>query len=240
MKISTVAAEAFGRAAKVHNIALSLHAPYYISLSSVDPLKREGSVRYIIDSAIAANTMGADRIIVHSGSCAKISREEALELAKGTLKAAYVALKEHNLSHIHICPETMGKFNQLGDLAEVIELCRVEDSFIPCIDFGHLNARTLGGIKTEDDYNEILNKIENHLGYDRLKNFHSHFSKIEYTVNGGEKKHLTFEDSEFGPEFEPLVGLILSRGLSPRIICESDGTQAEDAAFMKNIYISRE
>lgn len=236
VKIGVESAKEFGAISKEHDITLSLHAPYYISLSSVEPEKRDGSIKYILDSAIAADAMGAYRIIVHSGSCSKISREEALGLAKETLSKAVQALHEHSLSHIHICPETMGKFNQLGDLNEVMELCLVHDSFIPCIDFGHLNARTVGGIATIDDYSVILDTMENKLGFDRLKRFHSHFSKIEYTEKGGEKKHLTFEDTQYGPCFEPLAELVAKRGLMPHFICESDGTQAEDALTMKTIY----
>ena len=75
-------------AAAAADIALSVHAPYYISLSSTEEEKRLNSVGYITDTAKAARIMGGDRIVVHSGSCGKISREEALELAKGTLRLA--------------------------------------------------------------------------------------------------------------------------------------------------------
>ena len=52
-----------------------------------------------------------------------------------------------------------------------------------------------------------------------------------------EVKHLTFEDQEYGPKFAPLAKLLAERGLTPRIICESAGTQAEDAAVMKQEYL---
>ena len=168
----------------------SVHSPYYISLSSIEEEKRDKSVDYILQTAAAAKKMGAQRIVVHSGSCAKISREEALALAKDTIKKAVAALDSAGLSDIIICPETMGKINQLGTLSEVMELCLVDDRLLPCVDFGHLNARTLGGIKTSEDYEDILDEIENKLGFDRLKYMHCHFSKIEYTA-GGEKRHLT-------------------------------------------------
>ena len=71
---------------EARDIQLSLHAPYYISLSSVEEEKRQNSIKYILESAEAADLMGARRIVVHSGSCAKISREEALSLAGETLK----------------------------------------------------------------------------------------------------------------------------------------------------------
>lgn len=230
-------ANELGALAKQMGIRLSLHAPYYISLSGIEKEKRDKSIDYILNSAVAADAMGADRIIVHSGSCGKISREEALVLAKDTITRARKTLDENGLMHIHICPETMGKINQLGTLSEVLELCKIDERMIPCIDFGHLNARDLGSIKSEQDYKDILNEIENELGFERLKNFHSHFSKIEYTA-GGEKQHLTFEDKQFGPDFEPLLNQVAKRGLSPIFICESSGTQSDDALAMKKYYHS--
>ncbi len=230
-------AKELGAIAKDKGISLSLHAPYYISMSSVEESKRLNSVNYILASARAVNAMGGDRIIVHTGSCGKISREEALSLAINTMKLSLDALKSEGLSHIHICPETMGKVNQLGTLKEVMELCKLDDGLIPCIDFGHLNARDLGILKSKSDFENILNTIENELGKDRLNCFHSHFSKIEYTT-GGEKRHLTFEDKIYGPDFEPLMELIYKKGLNPTFICESAGTQTEDAKQMKEYYLS--
>ena len=223
--------------ARENGINVTLHAPYFISLSSTEEEKRLNSVNYILESAKAAKAVGARKIVVHSGSCSKMTRAEALYLAKDTLKKAQSALDENGLSDIIICPETMGKINQLGTLDEVLELCGVDERFLPTVDFGHLNARTLGGIRGRDDYAKMLDDIENALGYERLSKMHVHFSKIEYT-NGGEKKHLTFSDKTFGPDFEPLFEEIKRRALEPSVICESDGTQAEDAAEMKRFYES--
>lgn len=229
-------AKEFGLLAKEKNIKLSLHAPYYISMSGVEETKRLNSVNYILASAEAVNAMGGDRIVVHTGSCGKISREQALELAKDTMKIALSTLDERNLGHLHICPETMGKINQLGTLYEVIELCKLDERLIPCIDFGHLNARTRGElVADENGYEKILDTIGNELGEYRLKNFHSHFSKIEYT-EGGEKCHLTFEDDVFGPFYEPLMELVAKKGLTPTFICESAGTQGRDALAMMQAY----
>ncbi len=228
-------ARLLGKAAKEKNITLSLHAPYYISMSSVEEEKRLNSIKYILDSAAAVNAMGGNRIIVHTGSCGKISREYALELAVDTMKLAIKALDDNGLSHIRICPETMGKINQLGTLEEVLTLCELDERLLPCIDFGHLNARTLGGLKSYADFEAVFDAIENRLGNSRLREFHSHFSKIEYTT-GGEKKHLTFEDEVFGPDYEPVMDLCIRKNCSPIFICESDGPQAEDAKTMKDYY----
>ena len=226
-------------AALENGIIMSVHSPYYINLATPDEEKRANSINYIMQSAQAAVWLGADRVVVHSGAIGKMRREEALEYAKLTLTKAQSELDNSGFSDVRLCIETMGKINQRGDLNEVMELCKLEERFLPTIDFGHLNARTIGGIKSIDDYAVILDTIENELGNDRVKVFHSHFSKIEYTQKGGEKKHLTFEDEIYGPEFEPLAELLVKRGLSPHIICESAGTQPEDALTMKKIYANK-
>ena len=238
VRVSEESAREIGAALRSSGISVSVHAPYFISLSSVEEEKRLNSVNYILASAKAVNAMGGDRIVIHSGSCSKMTREEALELAKNTMKLAREELVAQGLGNIRCCPETMGKINQLGDLHEVMELCKIDESFIPCIDFGHLNARTFGSIKDKSDYEKILDTIENELGSERLKTFHSHFSKIEYTEKGGEKKHLTFADTVYGPQFEPLMELVAKKNLAPTFICESDGTQTEDAKTMKDYYES--
>lgn len=237
VRISEAAVRELPGLAEKNGIYVTLHAPYFISLSSVEEEKRLNSVNYILESAKAAKSVGARKIVVHSGSCSKMTRAEATYLAKQTLKLSQKALDDNGLSDIIICPETMGKINQLGTLEEVLELCGADERFLPTVDFGHLNARTLGGIKTREDYAKMLDLIENELGHERLSNMHIHFSKIEYT-NGGEKRHLTFADEQYGPAYEPLMEELHKRKLQPSIICESDGTQAEDAAEMKKYFES--
>ena len=87
-----------------------------------------------------------------------------------------------------------------------------------------------------EDFEKILDTIENELGKSRLNEFHSHFSKIEYTEKGGEVKHLKFEDKIYGPDYEPLMELIYKKSLSPTFICESRGTQGIDSLEMKKYY----
>lgn len=225
--------------AQQNGIYVTLHAPYFISLSSVEEETRLKSVEYIFQSAQAAHSVGARKIVVHSGSCSKMTREQATELAKDTLKRAQERLDSEGLSEIIICPETMGKVNQLGTLDEVLALCSVDERMIPCVDFGHLYARSQGTELNDEtapaDYAAILDAIAAALPGERAKKFHAHFSRIAYT-KGGEKCHLTFADTAFGPPHAPLLALLKERHLAPTIICESAGTQAEDAAALAQGY----
>ncbi len=224
-----------GEEARKYGILMSVHTPYYISLSGVEEEKRLKSLSYIAQSLRAAELLGADTIVIHSGSASKISRAEAMDLARDTLARNAEAVGD---TQVRMGLETMGKLNQLGTLEEVIELCRVSPKYHPVVDFGHLNARNIGGYFTDiDSYRRIFDTIANGLGDEYAYNLHCHFSKIEYT-NAGEKKHLTFSDDVYGPAFEPLIEAIVKESVAPRIICESAGTMAEDALAMKKYWES--
>ena len=224
-----------GDAARENGILMSFHTPYFISLSGIDPEKRLKSIDYISRSLWAAELLCADTIVIHAGSAAKISREEAMRLASDTLAKN---LEVNGNTDIRMGIETMGKINQLGTLDEVIELCKISPKYHPIVDFGHLNARNIGNAFPDvDSYRTVFDKIANALGDDYAYNLHCHFSKIEYT-SAGEKRHLTFADTVYGPDFEPLAEAIIKEGVAPRIISESDGTQSEDALSMKKIWES--
>ncbi len=224
-------ARAIGRKAREVGVELSIHAPYYISLASAEEEKRHNSVRYIVQSARAADYMGAGRIVVHPGGIGKMTRQEAYELACETLDEAVETLKAEGLSHIVVCPEVMGKINQLGDLGEVLGFCKRFPYMLPCVDFGHLNSRLHGGLDYEAAFDEIFAAI----GKERAEIMHIHFSKIEYS-KGGEVKHLTFEDEQYGPDYREMVEQLCRRGMKATVICESDGTQTDDALEMKEYY----
>ena len=220
--------------AEANGIALSLHAPYFISLSGVETDKRLKSLDYISQSLAAAHALGAYLIVIHTGSASKISRAEAVELARDTM---YRALEMNEYPEILLGLETMGKENQLGTLDEVLDICRLDGRLCPVVDWGHMNARNVGGLFTDvDSYRRVFDAVGDTLGDSYAYGLHCHFSKIEYT-DKGEKKHLTFDDAVYGPPPEPLMECIAREGLSPRIICESAGTQAEDALYMKQCYL---
>lgn len=226
-----------GENARAAGVALSLHAPYFINLANPDPDSLKKTIGYITSACLAASQMGATRVIIHSGALMKRTRRQAQETALKSLKEVIAACDGQGFGHIALCPETMGKINQLGDLDEVLELCTLDSRLVPCIDFGHLYARSLGALDGHEACVRMLDRVEEVLGPERASTFHSHFSHIQFTMNGGEKCHRTFDnDDGYGPDWAPLAAEVARRGWSPTFICESAGTQAEDAATMKKIY----
>lgn len=156
--------------------------------------------------------MRAERAVFHPGTVNKgQSRHDAAFIATDFLVEIMSLLDESGYSDIALCPETLGKLNQLGDLDEVLYMCLADRRLTPCIDFGHLHCRGLGAINGIEDYAKILDRIEEKLGKERARSIHIHFSRIEFT-KGGEKMHHTLDDTQYGPEFLPLAQLLKARG----------------------------
>lgn len=238
VRLSEDTAAEIAAAAAQNDVSVSVHAPYFISLASAEEEKRDNSLRYILDSARAVTMLGGTRIVVHPGGLGGRSRAEATALASQTLVRAQQVLDEAGLSAVHICPETMGKMNQLGDLEEVLTFCAVDERFLPCVDFGHLNCRVQGALNSPEAIEQVLDTVENRLGQERMRHMHIHFSRIEYTA-GGEKRHLTFADTAFGPEPAHLIEALARHQATPVVICESSGTQARDAATLCQLWNKR-
>lgn len=233
--LSRETAEKIAAQAREHQIAVSAHAPYFINLANPDPEKRERSYRYILEAARAVTWLGGDRVVVHVGAAMKLDRAEALKNCADGLREAYRRLDGAGLSHVHICPETMGKYSQIGDLRETVDFCLLDDRLIPCVDFAHLHALTGGGLRDTADFVRVLDTVEAVLGLERAQSMHMHFSTIEYTP-AGEKMHRTFAEEKYGPRFEYLAPLLKERGYRGTVICECRGTQADDARAMQRMW----
>lgn len=236
VNIKEETAREIGLKSAENGVKLSIHAPYYISLGTEDEQIITNTQNHFLKSLEVARWMGADRIVFHMGGPGKQERSAAMERVKHSFYKILEQVERRGLTGIYLCPETMGKKNQLGSLAEVMELCTMSKWVRPAVDFGHLHAVTGGKYITQPEMETIFDAVAEKLGAEAAKNLHIHFSRIEFT-KGGEKRHWTFAD-EFGPPYEPLVELCALRGFTPRVICESAGTQGIDAKMMQDLYFS--
>ena len=234
VRMTEAKARSIGQAFAAQDVEISVHAPYFINFANPDDEMAAKSYGYVLDSAKMVRLMGGKRVVFHPAAQGKDSRETAVSRAEDRLKILrdYIYLNE--LDGLMFCPETMGKLAQIGTPEEIVRFCRIDRVFTPCVDFGHVNAREQGSLKTAADYKRLLEYMIGELGYERMKHFHVHFSKIMYGAKG-EIKHLTFADEVYGPQFGPLAEVLHELALEPYIVSESDGTQAEDAAAMKRM-----
>ncbi len=219
-------------------VEISVHAPYFINFANPDGGMIEKSVGYVLDSAKMLALMGGKRLVFHPAAQGKDSRAAALARTADNLKRLRDEIYARGMEGLMFCPETMGKLAQIGTIEEITAFCAIDPVFTPCVDFGHVNAREQGSLRTVRDYRDRLEFMIEGLGYGRMKHFHVHFSKIQYGPKG-ELRHLTFEDTEYGPPFEPLAEALAELELEPYVVSESAGTQGEDARTMKEIFYAR-
>lgn len=224
-----------GFLAKEREIALSIHAPYYINLSATDMTMRAKTRGHFLKTCRVARAMNAKTVVFHPGSGSGGDRRDIVARAKKFFREILLELDDEGCGDIILAPETMGKRNQLGSLDEVLELCQLGGRVAPAVDFGHIHALSGGMLTNRDAYELLLDRIEEVLGRVYLQKLHIHFSPVEFTT-GGEKRHRTTLEPKYGPDFQPLAQLIAEKGLTPTIICESAGRQAEDAIIYRDIY----
>ena len=231
-------AKMLGEEAKKYNILMSVHAPYYINLANENPETLPKNINYILKSLEYLKAFNGKKCVFHSGSQMKLSRLDAMNNLYAQLDKVLEAYHANeDFKDLFLCPETMGKTQQIGSVDEILDICTRDECLIPTFDFGHINAVTGGTLKTSDDYRKIIDKCFAKLGEFKTKNMHIHFSKIEYSTKG-EIRHLTLDDTVYGPEFEPLATVIDEYKLSPTIISESRENMMEDAMKMRDIYLS--
>ena len=237
VRVSTATAAAIGEKCDEYGVEMSVHAPYFINYASPEPEKAQNSVNYILSSLKVLKAFGGERCVFHAGAQGQDSREAAFARTKDMFaRTLELIAEEPDYADLIVCPETMGKQAQIGTVEEVVELCRLGENVYPCVDFGHINALYGGSLKSARDFEDVVKKLLDGLGEKKTKNMQVHFSKIQYGAKG-EIRHLTFADDVYGPEFEPFAEIIVKYGLTPHILSESAGTQAEDSAAMRDIWL---
>lgn len=214
-------------------LILTGHAPFYVNLNSQEEDKVDASVQRIIETGLAAQSTGAFSITFHAAFYMKQDKEEVYQKVKNRISEISKFYHDNNLN-VWIRPETTGKATQWGDLDEIIRLSKEFDNVLPCIDFSHLHARSVGKYNTYDEFSKILETVGNELGQRALDNFHAHLAGIDYG-DKGEKKHLIFEESDMN--YKDLLKVLKEFNVKGALVCESPNIE-DDALILKEYYYS--
>jgi deoxyribonuclease-4 len=222
VRMSNDLAKQCGKAARENSVQLSVHAPYYINLTSDEKEKREASRKRILDSCERGHHLGATNVVFHAAYYGKLSKDHVYEIVKEAIEEMQSVL-ESKKWNVRLAPETTGKGSQFGDLEELARLRKQTGCGI-CVDFAHIYARNHGVI----DYGKVLDSVEGM----RLRELQCHFSGITYTPKG-ERKHEVISSGK--PPFEPLARELVKRKMDAVIISESPVTW-KDSLLMKEIF----
>ncbi len=234
VRVSEKTCLAIKEAAAEKNVALSVHAPYYINLNA-DSDEWPKSRKRLMDAAYYGFLAGASDIIFHPGSYFEQEPEQVLNVAIKRLKDCVQELRSRDID-VTLRPETMGKGSLLGSLADTLTMSREIDAVEPCLDFAHLHARPGdGSINSYDEWTAMLSSYAKALGKNSLERLHCHLSGIEYSEKG-EQNHLMLADSDFN--LDALVRALSDLGCGGRILCESPEHMDKDAQVIKNAWES--
>lgn len=231
VRVSVETCALINEAASQADVAISVHAPYYINLNADDEEWPKSRQR-LMDAAHYGNLAGATDIIFHPGSYFEKPAAEVLKIAIPRLAGCLDELRAAG-NPVTLRPETMGKSAMLGSLEDTIEMGRVIPGVLPCIDFAHLHARPGDGtMNSYDEWRARLEMYANALGEAALKRLHIHLSGIEYGPKG-EKNHLPVAESDL--KLRDLLRALYDFKAGGRILCESP-IMEEDALFMRTVW----
>jgi len=232
IKINVDMAHEIKNVATELGIALTVHAPYYINLNSVDNQKVEASIRRIVESAYIGFEAGAWSVVFHTGYYGGFDPTTVYNNVRDVIKKIVNELRDRGID-IWIRPEVMGGLSEIGSLEEVVSLSQdIGENVLPCIDFAHLHARSLGRYNSYSEFREVMEVIEKKLGREALSNMHMHISGIDYGPKG-EVKHLNLAESDLN--YRDLVKILKEFNVEGVIISESPNLE-EDALLLKKYY----
>lgn len=211
-------AEKLGANARAHDVWLSMHGSYFISLQSKKDVA-EASKRRLIACATAARWMGAHVVVFHPGFYMGHGAKEVLQRSISIVRDIVKEMQIQGIS-VTLGLETMGRRLQFGSLDEVLTICEQVDQTAPVVDWAHIHARSQGGLVTKADFVRVIDQIEKRLGRETAENLHCHFSRMEFSIHG-EKRHHVLAETRYGPDFRILAQVVVELGLKPVFICES-------------------
>ncbi len=231
VKMKEETARAIAASAERNDVLISSHAPYYVNCCTQEKEKVVSTIRHIFSSAQVTGWCGGTITVFHPGYYQKLGKEEAFQAAKKVLLMIKEKMDKEKVKCV-LGAETVGKKSAFGGLDEVIRLHEELGFVWPVLDFAHLLARGDFPCKTEEEYRKLFDAVEKKIpGYG--KNFHSHFSSIEYTEKG-ERNHLPISANV--PPYKPLVKMLAENGIAGRVVCESPRLEY-DALIMQEEYL---
>jgi deoxyribonuclease-4 len=220
-----------GRIASDNDVVLTAHGSYYINLNAADPQKIAASRARIIDAANAARAAGAFSLTFHPAFYLKDDKSTVYNRVKEQLKKITDELKDVG-NDITISPETTGKGTQFGSLKELVSLSSDLDNVMPCIDFAHLHARSIGKYNSLEEFRSVFAFVESELGRDALDNMHMHVAGIAYGEKG-ERHHLILDDSDL--KYLELLQALKEFKIKGSLVCESPNIEV-DALLLKKAF----
>ena len=206
---------AFGEAAAERGVRLSVHAPYFATLTPEDPDRGAQCLAALEHTMKLGRALGASIIVAHGGA----THDEAPEVlvARITSRLERVAPKVESLG-VGLGLETAGKESAWGTLGD-IALMATRFSFVrPVVDWAHLHAITGGGLTSKEAFAQVLAFLGAQFPAWMVDPLHCQFTDNLVGAKG-EIKHLPYGEGTL--RIGPLVDAAREAGIGMVVISEA-------------------
>jgi deoxyribonuclease-4 len=208
---------------KENDVELHVHAPYYVNLAGSGE-ELDLSLEKILYSAKIGDKMGAKTVVTHPGYYGEQTEKKTMKKMIKNLKKLQGLFKKEKLK-IKLGLETMGKRKVFGSLDEIIEICQNVKGVIPVVGLGHIHARSNGGLKKREDFEEVFKKLKSL----RLRHYLIHVTGTLYE-EGNECYHIPIKKGDM--PLAPVIEIILDNNYNITFISESPLLE-HDAVYIR-------
>jgi deoxyribonuclease-4 len=217
---------ALGRMGKELDVALSMHTPYYMDLTSGNELTQKSldSIRW---AGLLTSQIEGDLVVSHIGLYGDLSKAKAAEVIAERIGDAMDWWRKNKLRP-RLGFETSGRQEVFGTLEEILELSDQIDGVVPVLNFAHLHARQSGTLREPQDFGDLFDQVRKQVD----GHFYSHFSGVEHE-GGNEKRVTPIKKGDL--RFEPLAEYLADENPDCTIISSSPLLE-HDAMYMKVIF----
>jgi len=231
------------------DIKISVHAAYYIVLTSSDKDKVARSIDMLKRTFELADIMGADIVVLHPGSLYKMTPAEITEILGNNVSDFFNQIGKTNIG---LFLETAGKKAQFGSVEEILSVTNFIEGAYPCIDFGHVHARLGGGLKEDKAIDDVFSVLAENKVFDKGNRAHFHYTPIHYGARG-EIQHRKIDDiysqqdavtssdvDQIGqlyfPRYNRIIENLAKVSIPVTIISETHNSQEKGAMAMRAYY----
>lgn len=216
---------------------VACHALYLINLATPDKDLCTRSQAALEASVSAADSIGADAIVLHIGSHLGAGFEPGLVRCVAPLRAALDACSEG----LYLLVEssagaggTMGR--SIAELARVVEALDGHPRLGVCLDSCHLYASGVD-VGDEETVAELVSELKRTVGLERLRCLHVNDSAT--TLGSNRDRHANIGDGEIGARLAAFVNHPSLRTL-PALLetpgADKNGPDASEAAKLRALY----
>lgn len=154
-----------------------IHASYLINLASCSSDILRNSIKLLSYELKIADQLGAEYVVVHTGSARGNDKNKALRSA---IRSVIIAASDKNYNASVLLENTAGERGDLTSsiqtMAEIIDVCHSENIAGVCIDTCHAFSSGYD-ISLPEGVDRLISEINKYIGFDKLKLIHLNDSK---------------------------------------------------------------